>query len=296
VAARGNFCTVDAQGLITDRRAGRIPTSKCIELVEMLRAIRLPGVEVFVEAVEDYRFALILRGPGLAGGLTETDPQQIGKAPLPVKAVTPDAEHTAALFNQWIAAAGKILVDQRPANMVTLRGLARNPGLPPMSEIYGLRTAAIATYPMYRGVSKLVGMTVLDAGATLEDEVAALQRHWSEFDFFYFHVKKTDSAGEDGDFDRKVGVIEHLDELVPQIVALKPDVIVVTGDHSSPAVLKSHSWHPVPTLVWSAFCRPDRAEAFGEGDCSLGALGQFPATDIMPLAMANARRLGKFGA
>jgi 2,3-bisphosphoglycerate-independent phosphoglycerate mutase len=296
VAARGNFCTVDEQGLITDRRAGRIPTAKCVELVEKLRAIALPGVEVFVEAVEDYRFALILRGPGLAGGLTETDPQATGKAPLPVKALAPEAEKTAALFNQWIAAAGKILAAERPANMLTLRGIARNPGLPAMAQIYGLRTAAIATYPMYRGVAKLVGMTILDAGHTIEDEVATLARHWGEFDFFYFHVKKTDSAGEDGDFGRKVEIIQHVDELLPQIMALKPDVVVITGDHSTPAVLKSHSWHPVPTLIWSAFCRPDRATAFGEGDCSLGALGQFPATDIMQLAVANARRLNKFGA
>ncbi len=296
VAARGNFCTVNEQGLITDRRAGRIPTAKCVELVEKLRAITLPGVEVFVEAVEDYRFALILRGPGLAGGLTETDPQATGKAPLPVKALTPDAEKTAALFNQWIAAAGKILANERPANMLTLRGIAKNPGLPAMSQIYGLRTAAIATYPMYRGVAKLVGMTILDAGHTIEDEIVALQQHWNEFDFFYFHVKKTDSAGEDGDFGRKVEIIQHLDELLPQIMALKPDVVVITGDHSTPAVLKGHSWHPVPALIWSAFCRPDRATAFGESDCSQGALGQFPATDIMQLAVANARRLNKFGA
>jgi len=296
VAARGNFCTVNEQGLITDRRAGRIPTSKCIELVQMLRAITLPGVEVFVEAVEDYRFALILRGPGLADGLTETDPQATGKAPLPVQALTPEAEKTADLLNRWIAAARQILASQQPANMVTLRGIAKNPGLPSMPEVYGMKTAAIATYPMYRGVAKLVGMTVLDAGHTVEDEIAALQRHWNEFDFFYFHVKKTDSAGEDGDFDRKVSIIEHVDELLPQIMALKPDVVVVTGDHSTPAVLKSHSWHPVPTLLWSAFCRPDRAQAFGESDCAQGALGQFPATDIMPLALANARRLNKFGA
>jgi 2,3-bisphosphoglycerate-independent phosphoglycerate mutase len=296
VAARGNFCTVNEQGLITDRRAGRIPTAKCIELVQMLRPIKLPGVEVFVEPVEDYRFALILRGPGLAGGLTETDPQQTGKAPLPVKALAPEAQRTADLLNQWIAEAAKVLAKQRPANMVTLRGIAKNPGLPAMGDVYGLRCAAIATYPMYRGVAKLVGMTVLDAGATVEDEIAALQRHWAEFDFFYVHIKKTDSAGEDGDFDRKVSIIEHVDELVPQIMALKPDVVVVTGDHSTPALLKSHSWHPVPALIWSPVCRADLTQSFGESECSRGALGTFPALDIMPLALANAKRLIKFGA
>lgn len=296
IAARGNFCTVDSQGLITDRRAGRIPTEKGTELVAKLRAISLPGVEVFVEPVRDYRFVLVLRGEGLAGDLTETDPQQVGKSPLPVKALTPEAEHAAALFNQWIASAGRLLAAERPANMLTLRGLARNPGLPAMSDVFGLRAAAIATYPMYRGVSRLVGMDILDAGETVDDELETLQRHWQEYDFFYFHVKKTDSAGEDGDFDRKVAIIEQVDRLVPEIMSLGPQVLVVTGDHSTPAVLRSHSWHPVPTLIWSKVCRPDRATRYGETDCSMGALGQFPATDIIPLALGNAQRLIKFGA
>lgn len=296
VAARGNFCTVDAGGCITDRRAGRIPTEKCAELVKLLRQIKLAGVEVFVEPVQDYRFALVLRGAGLSDALTETDPQRTCVPPLPVEPLTPEAKRSAELFNQWIQEAAQILAHEKPANMVTLRGFSKKPSLPSMREIYGLRTAAIATYPMYRGLSKLVGMDVLDAGETLEDEITALRRHWDEYDFFYVHVKKTDSAGEDGDFDRKVAIIEHVDTLIPEIMALHPDVVVVTGDHSTPAVLKSHSWHPVPTLIWSKFCRPDRAQRFGESDCSIGALGRFPATEIMPLAMANARRLTKFGA
>jgi 2,3-bisphosphoglycerate-independent phosphoglycerate mutase len=296
VAARGNFCSVDSDGLITDRRAGRIPSEKGAELVRKLQAITLPGVEVFVEPVKDYRFVLVLRGEGLGGDLSETDPQQTGKAPLPVQALSPDSERAADLFNQWIHQAGQILAHDRPANMVTLRGLAKNPALPTMSEIFGVHPAAIATYPMYRGVSRLVGMDILDAGDTLEDELAALRRHWDEYDFFYFHVKKTDSSGEDGDFDKKVSVIEHVDSLIPDIMALKPDVVVVTGDHSTPAVLKSHSWHPVPTLIWSTVCRPDLASQFGERDCSRGSLGRFPATDILPLALANSLRLIKFGA
>jgi 2,3-bisphosphoglycerate-independent phosphoglycerate mutase len=297
LAARGNFCTVDEEGRITDRRAGRIPTEKCAELVEKLRAIRLPGVEVFVEPVKDYRFVLVLRGQGLSDKLTETDPQQVGKKPLPVTALSPEAERTAQLLNTWIAEAAKILAGEKPANMLTLRGLAKNPGLPPMSEVYGLRAAAIATYPMYRGVSRLVGMTVLEVGGeTLEDEVAALRRHWADFDFFYVHVKKTDSAGEDGDFQRKVEIIEHVDTLIPDIMALNPDVVIVTGDHSTPALLRSHSWHPVPTILWSRVCRADAVREFGETACSQGGLGVFPATDLMPLALANAGRLTKFGA
>jgi 2,3-bisphosphoglycerate-independent phosphoglycerate mutase len=297
LAARGNFCTVDEEGRITDRRAGRIPTEKCAELVEKLRAIRLPGVEVFVEPVKDYRFVLVLRGQGLSDKLTETDPQQVGKKPLPVTALSPEAERTAQLLNTWIAEAAKILAGEKPANMLTLRGLAKNPGLPPMSEVYGLRAAAIATYPMYRGVSRLVGMTVLEVGGeTLEDEVAALRRHWADFDFFYVHVKKTDSAGEDGDFQRKVEIIEHVDTLIPDIMALNPDVVIITGDHSTPALLRSHSWHPVPTILWSRVCRADAVREFGETACSQGGLGVFPATDLMPLALANAGRLTKFGA
>jgi len=296
LAARGNFCTVDAEGRIVDRRAGRIPTEKCVELVAMLRQITLPGVEVFVEPVQDYRFVLVVRGPGLVAELSETDPQQLGVPPLPVKALSPPAEATAALVNEWIAQARQILANQHPANMVLLRGLSKEPGLPQMSDIYGLRPAAIATYPMYRGVAKLVGMDVLPTGDSIEDEIATLKEHWEEYDFFYFHVKKTDSAGEDGDFARKVSIIEHVDEVLPEILALKPAVVIVTGDHSTPALLKSHSWHPVPTLLWSPYCRADEVTKFGERACMRGGLGTFPATDLLPLAMANALRLTKYGA
>jgi 2,3-bisphosphoglycerate-independent phosphoglycerate mutase len=296
VAARGNFCTVDGKGLITDRRAGRIPTGKNIELCKLLRDIDLPGVQIFVETVKEYRFVLVLRGEGLEGDLTETDPQQLGVPPLPVEALVPKAEQTAQLFNQWIAQARGILGDQHPANMVTLRGLAKNPGLPSMEKVYGLRAAVIASYPMYRGVAKLVGMDVLDTGEMLEEEVETLRAHFSDYDFFFVHVKKTDSAGEDGDFERKVSIIEHVDELVPAILDLKPEVLIVTGDHSTPALLKSHSWHPVPTLLHSRYCRADPTEEFSERGCSRGALGRFPAVDLMPIAMANALRLAKYGA
>jgi 2,3-bisphosphoglycerate-independent phosphoglycerate mutase len=296
VAARGNFCTVDEKGLITDRRAGRIPTEKNVELVKLLRGIKLPGVHIFVETVKEYRFVLVFRGEGLEGGLTETDPQQLGVPPLPVEALVPEAERTAQLFNQWIAQARKILADQRPANMVNLRGLAKNPGLPSMEEVYGLRAVAIASYPMYRGVAKLVGMDVLDTGEALEEEVETLQAHFADYDFFFVHVKKTDSAGEDGDFERKVSILEHVDELVPAILDLKPEVLIVTGDHSTPALLKLHSWHPVPTLLHSRYCRADQTDEFSERGCSRGALGRFPAIDLMPLAMANALRLAKYGA
>ena len=297
MAARGNFCTVDDAGLITDRRAGRISTEKSTELVGFLRSIELPDVRTFVEPVKEYRFVLVLRGENLAGPLTETDPQRLGIAPLPVKALRSEAERTAALFNQWIAQARGILADHRPANMVTLRGLDNNPGLPSMKEVYGLRAAAIAAYPMYRGAARLVGMDVLPTGGSVEEEMEALKTHWASYDFFFVHVKKMDSAGEDGDFDRKVSLIEQVDKVVgPTIQQLQPDVLVVTGDHSTPALLRSHSWHPVPVLLHSRHCRSDEVQHFSERECARGALGRFPATEIMPLAMANALRLTKFGA
>jgi 2,3-bisphosphoglycerate-independent phosphoglycerate mutase len=297
MAARGNFCTVDDVGLITDRRAGRISTEKGSELVGSLRSIELSDVQAFVEPVKEYRFVLVLRGENLTGPLTETDPQRLGIAPLPVKALRPEAERTAALFNQWIAQARAILADRRPANMVTLRGLDKNPGLPSMKEVYGLRAAAIAAYPMYRGAARLVGMDVLPAGESVEEEMEALKTHWTSYDFFFVHVKKIDSAGEDGDFDRKVSLIEQADKVIgPAIQQLQPDVVVVTGDHSTPALLRSHSWHPVPVLLCSRHCRSDQVQHFSERECARGALGRFPATEIMPLALANALRLTKFGA
>ncbi len=295
VAARGNFCTVDGEGKVIDRRAGRIPTEKGTELCNLLRKIELPGVEVFVEPVRGYRFMLVLRGDGLSGELSDTDPQRVGVKPLPISA-GPGAERTAELVERWVEEARQLLAGHYPANMVLLRGFSKLPSIPTMEEVYKLKAGAIATYPMYKGLAKLVGMDILPSGETLEEEIQALKSNWDNYDFFYFHIKKTDSAGEDGDFDRKVSVIEHVDELLPQIMELGPDVLIVTGDHSTPAQLRSHSWHPVPTMLWSPHCRPDGVKGFGERACASGSLGRFPATDLMPLAMANALRLTKYGA
>ncbi len=296
IAARGNFCTLDENGLITDRRAGRIPTEEGARLCAKLRQIRLPGVETFVEPVKEYRFVLVLRGDDLHDGLTETDPQMTGKPPLPVEPLRPEAAPTARLLNQWLAEARRLLADEHPANGCNLRGIAKDPGLPQMPDVYKLRCGAIATYPMYRGVAKLAGMEVLPTGETIEDEVQTLTEHWGEYDFFFFHVKKTDSRGEDGDFDAKVEVIEHFDRLLPDILALGPDVVIVTGDHSTPAVWKAHSWHELPVLLWGRYIRPDRVTQFGERPCMAGGLGHIHHTDLLPLAMGYAGRLTKFGA
>lgn len=301
LAARGNFCTVDEKGLITDRRAGRIPTEFNQKLVALLREIKLPGVQTFVETVKEYRFVLVLRptaGQTLQANIYDTDPQQLGVPPLPARAADEASAPTAALLNEWLTAARDLLKAYPPANSLNLRGIARDPGLPRFPEVYGLKAAAIATYPMYKGVARLVGMEVLPvAGETVEDEVETLRAHWQEYDYFFFHVKKTDSAGEDGDFERKAAVIAHVDQVVvPAILALDPDVLIVTGDHSTPSVLRSHSWHPVPTLLWSRYCLPDGIAEFGERACSRGSLGLFPASDELPLAMGHALRLTKYGA
>ncbi len=301
VAARGNFCSVDEQGRITDRRAGRIATEVNEKLVSLLRGIELPGVQTFVETVKDYRFVLVLRpvaGQTLYANVADTDPQQLGVPPLPARAQDEASGPTAVLVNQWIAAARQILHDHPPANSLNLRGVAKDPGLPKFPEVFGLRAAAIATYPMYRGVARLVGMKVLSVhGDEIEDEVEALRANWGEYDYFFFHVKKTDSAGEDGNFEQKAKVIEHVDQaVIPAILELDPDVLIVTGDHSTPSVLKSHSWHPVPTLLWSRYCLADGSVEFGERACARGSLGTFAATDEMPLAMGHALRLAKYGA
>ena len=297
VAARGNFCTIDENGLVTDRRAGRISTEKNQELCEILGQIKVPGVEVFVQTVKEHRFLLVLRGENLNGEIHDTDPQVTGEAPLAAKPLVPEAKETARLIDEFAAGAREALADHHPANMVLLRGFSQKPDWPTMEQAFGLKAAAIAGYPMYRGVAKLIGMEVIETGATTEEEFETLKQNWNDFDFFYVHVKKVDSAGEDGDFNRKVTIIEDVDRHLPKLLELKPDVLIVTGDHSTPSVLKSHSWNPVPVLIHSKYCRTDPVKAFGERACMAGGLGcRFPAVDMLPIALANTLRLEKFGA
>jgi len=297
LAARGNFCTVDAEGRVSDRRAGRIDTESSRELIALLRTIRLDGAEVLVEIIKEHRFAFVLRGEGLEAGLSDMDPQKNGVPPNPVRALRPGAQKAALLVNRFAAEAGKLLASRRPANRILLRGFDRCPVLPVYGEIFGLKAAAIAVNGMYKGVARLAGMQVLPVdGVSLEAEFAALEKNWKDFDFFYLHVKQTDNAGESGGFDLKVRVIEEVDALLPRLMALDPDVVIVSGDHSSPAILGTHSWHPVPTLLYSAYVRPDGIGEFGERACLKGSLGQLPAKDVMPIALANARRLAKLNA
>ncbi len=296
VAARGNFCTLDAAGLIADRRAGRIPSEESFKVVERLQAVKIDGVETFVKPVKEHRFVVVFRGKGLDGGVADTDPQALGVAPLDPQPLTPAARRTAEVAAEFVRQARAILKDEPKANGLVLRGFAAKPALPTYEELYGLRAAAIAVYPMYKGLARLVGMTLVGKAQSLEEQVDELAQCWNEYDFFFMHFKYTDSTGEDGAFEQKVKRIEELDRIIPRIEKLRPDVLIVTGDHSTPSLLKSHSWHPVPTLLAANTCRPDGLTKFSERECLRGGFGIFPAKHLMLLAMAHAQRFGKYGA
>jgi len=296
VAARINFCTVDENGAVTDRRAGRIATELNAKLCEKLGGISLEGVELFVRPVKDHRAVVVFRGPGLEAEVCDTDPQDIGVPPHPVTATEPGSERTAELARAFLAQAAERLKTEHPANMILLRGFAPHPVLPSFEQAYKLKAAAIAVYPDYKGMARICGMDIRETGTEEADEIATLEKDWNDFDFFYVHIKKTDSYGEDGNFDGKVHVIEVVDELMPRITALKPDFLIVTGDHSTPALYKAHSWHPVPVLTWGPWVRPDTATSFGERACEAGALGLFPSSELMMMALGHTQKLVKYGA
>jgi len=296
VAIRCNFCTLDEAGNVIDRRAGRIPTDQSAPLAMSLRAVKIPGVEVFVEPVKEHRFVVVFRAKGLGGNVDDTDPQQEGVPALAPVAHDEPSRKTADVAAEFIKQATKLLASQPKANGLLMRGFSKRLALPTYEEVYGLRAAAIAVYPMYKGLAELVGMKVVGSPSTLEEEIDVLAKSWGDYDFFFVHFKYTDSRGEDGDFQGKVKMIEQFDSIVPRVTALKPDVLVVTGDHSTPSALGSHSWHPVPTLLVGPHCRPDGCTTFGERSALAGGLGHFEAVHLMPLVLANAGRLGKYGA
>jgi 2,3-bisphosphoglycerate-independent phosphoglycerate mutase len=296
VAARGNLCTLDDHGIITDRRAGRIATEKSRQIAVELNGTEIEGIKVIVEAVKDHRLVLVFRGDGLSDSVTDSDPQRVGMAPESVTAFNKASERMAHIANRFLAKAFEILANHHPANGLLLRGFSHIPHYPGFKEIYKLDACAIASYPMYRGLAKVVGMTVVKTGSTLSDEILTLKANFTNYDFFFLHVKATDAAGEDGDFNRKVAVLEDFDLHLPQIEDLKPDVLIITGDHSTPAALGGHGWHSVPVLVNGKFCRPDQVSRFNETTCITGGLGHIPACYLMPLAMANALKLEKYGA
>jgi 2,3-bisphosphoglycerate-independent phosphoglycerate mutase len=296
VAIRCNFCTLDSDGNISDRRAGRIATEQSAPLAIKLREVSIPGVEIFVEPVKEHRFVVVFRGEGLGGNVEDTDPQATGVPPLDPVARDAASQKTADVAKQFLAQARVLLQDQPKANFHTMRGFAAKPDLPSYDEVYGLKAAAIAVYPMYKGLARLVGMDIIGAAQTLSEQMDVLKEKWNDYDFFFIHFKYTDSTGEDGDFAGKVNRTEEFDAILPRVQELGPTVTIVTGDHSTPSFLASHSWHPVPTLLVSDCCRPDGLAAFNESTCIHGGLGQFEAKHLMTLALANAGRLGKYGA
>jgi 2,3-bisphosphoglycerate-independent phosphoglycerate mutase len=298
LAARINFATLDDAGKISDRRAGRIPSEKGEELVRLLNEnLYLDGAEVSIIHEKEYRAVAIFRGEGLSGELYDTDPQRVDLEPLPVRPIDDSAEgqKSADLANSFVAKANEILADQHPANTVLLRGFGMHPALPSFEEAYKLNAAAIASYPMYKGLARLAGMDLLQEGPGIAGEFETLKASWDAHDFFFVHVKPTDAAGEDGDFDRKAAVIEEVDAQIPGLLDLGPASLAITGDHATPAKMKSHSWHGVPVLVHSPYTLPT-SDRFGERPCAGGTLGVFPAEEIMGYLMGHALKLNRFGA
>ncbi len=297
VAARGNLATLAADGTISDRRAGRIPDADARAVVERLQAsVSIEGIEVFFRHEREHRVLVVLRGAGLDPNISDTDPQRTGVAPLAPSATSPEAKRTADLFVELDAQVRRTLADQPRANVVLLRGFDTHRELPSFTERYGLRAGAVAIYPMYRGIARLLGMDVLGRPADLDEQLGIMRDAWADYDYFFVHHKYTDSAGEDGDRARKIAAIETLDAVVPALRALGPDVIAVSGDHATPSQMAAHSWHPVPVLLWSERCGRDEVEHFGERWCRQGGLGTRPMKDLMAFLLANAGRLQKYGA
>ncbi len=296
IAVRGNFSTVDDRGLVVDRRAGRISTEENKRICSILQKNinKIEDVDVIINPGKEHRFVVLFRGDELYPDVLETDPQKVGSLPIECRAVNNKSEKTARIVREFIKSA-KVLL-KTPANMVLLRGFAKYPTIPTMKERFKLSPACIATYPMYKGLARLVGMDILECGQTIRDELDTLKKNWNNFDFFYLHIKKIDSLGEDGDFDGKVRIIEEVDSIMPEVLLLEPDVIVITGDHSTPAILKSHSWHPNPLLLYSDFIISDGSKTFTERNCAKGGLGRFPSLDVMSLMLANGLKLKKYGA
>jgi len=298
LTARGNFATMDETGIIVDRRAGRISTEKNQEICQFLQneIKEVDGVRISIYPGKEHRFVILFQGKELREDLADADPQKDGLKAKGTEGLSPEARRTADIVNRYLRRATEALKSFHPANTILLRGFSKIPDIPTMVDRFKLRPAAIATYPMYRGLARLVGMEILETGESIQDEVATLKKYFDRYDFFYLHFKKPDMAGEDGNFKAKVKAIEEIDRIVPSILKMKPDVLVVTGDHSTPALLKGHSWHPNPILLYSEYIRPDSIRRFTERQCQRGQLGRFQAMDVIPLMLANGLKLKKFGA
>jgi 2,3-bisphosphoglycerate-independent phosphoglycerate mutase len=300
VCARLNFCTLDADGNVTDRRAGRIASEVNERLCQKLKdSITLSdGIEFFLNTESEHRALLVIRGEGLGGKINDTDSQLTGVPPLAAEGKDEPSKKTAKYVNEFLEKVRDVLKDESPANYILARGFAKHEPLSTMEDRFGIKCAAIAQYPMYRGLARLVGMDVLPRPETYAAMADQLKEHYDTYDFFFVHFKKTDSYGEDGNFDAKVKVIEEVDKWVKGLESLNPDVLVITGDHSTPAIMKAHSWHPVPALLHcgNGLSRTDHTKSFGEDQCGQGGLGRMEMKNIMLEALACAGRIQKFGA
>jgi 2,3-bisphosphoglycerate-independent phosphoglycerate mutase len=298
LAARANFATIDSRGNVTDRRAGRISSEVNAGLCEKIaKSVRLPhGAELFIQTEKEHRAVVVFRGEGFSDAVSDTDPQRLGIPPMEAAPLAPEAEKASEVVRSFLTQAHQVLRDERPANAILLRGFAVLRPYKSFEQRFQLRAAAVARYPMYRGLARLIGMKVLAPCEDMDAEIELLRKEFSNYDFFYFHVKQTDSTGEDGAFDAKVKAIELVDSKLPSIVSLSPDVLVVTADHSTPALLKAHSWHPVPVLLRAKTCRVDRVKSFDEMSCAGGGLGRMGMIHLMSLVLAHAGRLTKYGA
>jgi 2,3-bisphosphoglycerate-independent phosphoglycerate mutase len=301
IAIRVNYATIE-NGLIKDRRAGRIPTDQSRKITGRLQE-KIQGiddVEVIFAPGMEHRFAAVLRFPDPlppgSASIKDTDPQKEGKEPVPVSPQTPEASGVAQVIEKFIIQVREVLKNEPVANYILLRGIAQVPDIPHFERMFGLKSLCIAVYPMYRGLARLIGMDAPPLQGDIQDEIDFLKKHYHAYDFFFLHVKKIDSYGEDGNFNGKVAKIEEFDRFLPDILSLNPDVVIITGDHSTPAVMKSHSWHPVPVLLKSPYVLGNTCQRFTEREFIRGELGIFPTVNLMPLALANAGRLKKFGA
>jgi 2,3-bisphosphoglycerate-independent phosphoglycerate mutase len=301
VAARANFCTLNDKGIVTDRRAGRIDTAVCEELCALLasKVKRIGDTQVIIKPGKGHRFVVVFRGKGLEGPLTDADPHREG---LPVPKVAPvnpksaRAKKAAKLVAAFYKAALPIIAKRTPANGFLLRGIAHQPAIPLFQERYNLRPACIAVYPMYKGLAQLVGMTKLEGPQTIAEQFERYLAEYDNYDYFFIHYKYTDMYGEDGNFAAKKSAIEELDAALPILLRKRPDVLAVTGDHSTPCPLKGHSWHPQPVLLHSATSGSDKLDRFTETGANNGSLGVFAAKYLIRLMQANAKMFDKFGA
>jgi len=301
LCARANFATIDYKtNIVIDRRASRPQTEKTVELCKFLQENinEIDDIKVTIKPGRGHRFVVVFTGENLSEKITDNDPQKDGYSPKIIKANSSEGEKTSKIVNKFLNRVTELIKEKTPMNYILIRGFSKYPDIPSMNKVYGLNSACIAVYPMYKGLAKLVGMKILDVpGEKISDEITTLKKEYNNYDFFYVHIKETDTFGEDGNFLAKVNKLNEIDGFIPEILELNPDVLVITGDHATPSVLKGHSWHFVPVMIYTKYALyPNISNRFTERECLKGYLGILPAKEIMSIALANTFKLSKFGA